>query len=128
MSFGLVVLWIILVIIAIGLYFLTRIDLPNYHSPTSINETTKNTKILTAAVDLDVFSKGGMYIGDAVQLKFLNDDGTCMNIKVQGALLTYEGGEGTKHARFFAIDGVPLDETNLMYIPCPGLEQNMRSE
>ena len=106
MSFGLAILWIIFAIIATWLYFLTQIDLSNYHPPTSIKIDGATNAKVSPPINLSLFSNGIMNIEDVSELTFYRKNGTCRKAKVKGKRLAYGGGG-------IVIDGVSLDETNL---------------
>jgi hypothetical protein len=133
MSFGLAIFWIICAIIATGLFFLTRIDLPNHHhAPTtrsaSINDTTQAEETSLPPMHPSTLFSTGMDITDVPELIFGNTaDGTCLKIRVHGKVLKYGGGEGTKYPIQFLVDGVQLDKDKLVSVTCDYPEDSVKN-
>jgi hypothetical protein len=94
-SFGLAVLWIILAINASGIYFLTRVDLPTYQSPTSIKDDNITTKAKASPPNnLSSSSSGGSKIDNVSELTFFMKDGSYRKTKFDGKRLGHGGGGG----------------------------------
>ena len=102
MTLGPAILWIVFAVIATWIYFLTQLDLPNYHPPTStsikIDVTTNHAKVLsspTTGSNPSVYSKGIMNIKNVSELTFYSKDGTSFRkTKRNGRGLAYGGGGG----------------------------------